>query len=121
MIIGHTSHKELMFFCFDFLEDQSKTVAITCPRKPLSRNSFAKCCPPGKMILTNDDASENFGCTAKEEAWKVPINGHIYSSTELENKDVLVYEKDNRSKVSVSSLVSTLYILGKIKGSSLEQ
>ena len=109
MVIGHTSHKELMFFCFDFLEDQSETVAITCPRKPLSENSFAKCCPPGEMILTNEDSSESFGCNPKEEAWKIPINGHIYSSTELENNDFLVYEKDNRSKVCVSSLISTLY------------
>ena len=107
MIIGHTSHKELMFFCFDVFEGQSETVAITCPRKPPSEKSFAKCCPPGKMMLTNEDASR---CTPKKESWKVPINGHIYNSTELENIDVLVYEEYSRSKVGVSSLVSTFYI-----------
>ena len=60
--------------------------------------SIAKCCPEGKM-RKSDNMGENTICASNKRSWQIPINGHLYNSTELWNKKKLVY--DNRSLVSL--------------------
>ena len=45
-----------MHFCFDNLEDNEKTVALTCPQTKLTQ-PLTKCCPKGEMI---QEGKENF-------------------------------------------------------------
>ena len=54
-----------MYFCFDVMEEENETVALTCPHKKLTK-SLAKCCPQGQII--NDGA-----------------NGYTYSITWIGN------------------------------------
>ena len=82
-----------MFFCFDVMEGQSESVVLTCPKVDLAEKvSIAKCCPEGI-------------CASNGRPWQIPINGHLFNSTELWNKKKLVY--DNRSLVSfmIASLI----------------
>ncbi len=43
--------KPLTYFCFDRMEDEAgdvDTVAMTCPKTPLTKErKIHKCCPPG--------------------------------------------------------------------------
>ena len=95
-----------MFFCFDVIEGQSETVVLTCPKVDLAEKvSIAKCCPEGKM-RKSDNMGENTICASNERSWQIPINGHLYNSTELWNKKKLVY--DNRSLVSLDILLLIL-------------
>ena len=81
------------------LEGQSESVVLTCPKVDLAEKvSIAKCCPEGKM-RKSDNMGENTICASNERSWQIPINGHLYNSTELWNKKKLVY--DNRSLVSL--------------------
>ena len=54
--------------------------------------------PKGKM-RKSDNMGENTICASNERSWQIPINGHLYNSTELWNNKKLVY--DNRSLVSL--------------------
>ena len=75
-----------MYFCFDVLEspdvelDQFQTVAVTCPKKKLTKEpKITKCCPHGQVL---DGTSEN--CVGEgedlsiEDKWRLQINGHLY-------------------------------------------
>ena len=101
--------KPLMYFCFDLLEDQSstpdqfQTVAVTCPKKKLTKEpKITKCCPHGQVL---DNASEN--CVGEgqelgiEDKWRLQINGHLYRGYEgpLHDKEILVpYNVTNSSQ-----------------------
>ena len=76
--------KHLMFFCFDQLElegGEMETVALTCPKKELSKFHISKCCPQGKVLH-----GENNSCIddATNSSLSIPINGHLYKGDELE-------------------------------------
>ena len=91
-----------MFFCFDVIDGQEGTVALTCPKVPLGNNvTIAKCCPPGEKILIGDESLESEGCGPVEddEPWQISINGYIYNSTDLIKQNKLIF--DNRSLVSI--------------------
>ena len=77
--------KHLMFFCFDQMEDAMlhgvETVALTCPKKKLSKLPLSKCCPQGKVLQV-----ENNTCIddPNNSSLSIPINGHMYKGDELE-------------------------------------
>ena len=77
--------KHLMFFCFDQMEDSLlhgvETVALTCPKKKLSKLPLKKCCPQGKVLQV-----ENSTCVddPNDSSLSIPINGHMYNGDELE-------------------------------------
>ena len=99
MIAGLTISESLMFFCFDVMDGQDKTVALTCPKIPFKKDiTIAKCCPPGQKVET-DFLGTSGKCAqpTREETWQISINGHLYNSSELFEQKILVY--DNRSKV----------------------
>ena len=88
--------KPLMYFCFDRMETtegSSETVAVTCPKSPLTTTrKIHKCCPPGH---TYSDASLQ-SCSPRSPdssaQWFLPINGHLYSEARLEEEGVLAYD-----------------------------
>ena len=98
-IAGLTLEKDVMFFCFDVMEDQAETVALTCPR--VSHEdlvSISKCCPSGEMLRT-DALGGSTECKKCNTSWKIPLNGQLYDSIQLLNQQKLVY--DNRTDVSL--------------------
>ena len=85
------------------MKDQPETVALTCPK--ISHDQLEllpKCCLANEMLASIDDSGIDnvMECKPGNKSWKLPINGHLYDSTQLWNQKILV--NDKRSKVSHS-------------------
>ena len=103
-----------MYFCFDLLEDQEKqsdefqTVAITCPKKTLTKEpKITKCCQHGQVL---DGKFEN--CVDKgqdssiEDNWRLQINGHLYRGYEGPLHEKQILEPYNITNSSLNFWVS---------------
>lgn len=93
--------KKLMYFCFDQIvtgdgdgETHAKSVAMSCPKVQLSRETkIHKCCPMGQILA--DSASRMDTCTSRPESsppWRLPVNGHLYLEEDLVESGNLVYD-----------------------------
>ena len=96
-----------MYFCFDLLEDPNlqpdefQTVAVTCPKKTLTKDpKISKCCPHGQVL---DESFENCVNATEgshiEDDWRLQINGHLYGEGPLKEREILVpYNKTGSSQ-----------------------
>jgi len=114
-----TKTRPMLHFCFDFLRTNGNlvTVALTCPRVDFTAKDFAKvhkCCPFGKAY--RDSSLETCEDVTDQGKWQLPINGHMYNESFLENTGLLVYDKKHEAKAS-----SDRYSKGCSAGLKLEQ
>ena len=96
-----------MYFCFDLLDDPNlqpdefQTVAITCPKKTLTKDpKITKCCPHGQVLDVKFENCVNaFQGSHIEHDWRLQINGHLYGEGPLKENDIIVpYNKTDSSQ-----------------------
>ena len=107
-----------MYFCFDLMDETLEssdvnglpTVAVTCPKKELPKDTkIVKCCPPGQVLDRIEykclEQNSAFNITEK---WRLQINGHFYDGykdlNSLYNTGVLVHDNSNIVSLNINIL-----------------